>query len=300
MQKISELNLVPFFIAVYEEKTISAAAMRLGVTQPAVSKNISKLRAIYNDKLFVRNGNHTSPTPVAREIYPHFWNIYKEFSSTLRNRKEFSARTSNRNFKIACVSAVSYQVATKIIQVINDLAPKVSIEFHPLYTNDYQSDLRQHKYDLVIDVPHKHLSGLRYKEISEEQLVVICSNDHPRITEKITEEDFTKEHHVVMTTWDSRKDMFYESRIHNFPERKVRYRVTEPLQMISAVGHSQLLGVSTASLAYQFVDTYPIRVLPFPFSPSKVSINLIWHPTREGDNGLTWLIKTIKSNYLWR
>ncbi|WP_279501943.1 LysR family transcriptional regulator [Aeromonas veronii] len=119
----TELNLIPIFVAIYEERSLSWAATRMEISQPAVSKALKRLREIYGDPLFNRKVVGMEPTSFAIDIYPAMAAALKNFSSTLSTSRTFNPCTSQRVFSIACVRLVSAQLVPALLCKIRAHAP---------------------------------------------------------------------------------------------------------------------------------------------------------------------------------
>lgn len=132
--KNTDLNLIPIFVAIFEEQNLSKAAARLDISQPAVSKALARLRDIYDEPLFHRSPSGVEPTSFAVDIYPAMLTAFKNFTSTLSASSEFEAKVSNRIFSIACVSVASYELMPQLLKQIRQHAPNISLEVHPLFT----------------------------------------------------------------------------------------------------------------------------------------------------------------------
>lgn len=117
-----------------------------------MSKALARLRDIYDEPLFHRSSSGVEPTSFAVDIYPAMVAAIKNFTSTLSASVEFDPKVSNRIFSIACVSILSYELLPQLMKQIHELAPNIALEVHPLFTEDYESDLRLQRYDLIIDL----------------------------------------------------------------------------------------------------------------------------------------------------
>jgi len=157
----TELNLIPIFVAIYEERSLSRAATRMEISQPAVSKALKRLREIYDDPLFNRKVAGMEPTSFAIDIYPAMAAALKNFSSTLSTSRTFNPRTSQRVFSIACITLVSARLIPALLCKIREQAPGIALEVHPLFTEDMESDLRMQRYDLIIDMTQSGRSMLK-------------------------------------------------------------------------------------------------------------------------------------------
>jgi DNA-binding transcriptional LysR family regulator len=293
--KSTELNLIPLFVAIYEEQSLSRAATRLDITQPAVSKALARLRDIYNEPLFHRSSTGVEPTSFASDIYPAMSAALKNYTSTLSASREFDPKVSNRIFSMACVSVASYQLIPRLIKQLKEIAPNISLEIHPLFTEDYESDLRLQRYDVIIDMPPNVESNLKYDSLYSESLMVVCSQNHPRIGEEITIDEFLAEEHVVVSRWHARKSLLQKQHIAQLDSRVIACRVAGAMEMLPVIKGSDYIGILPSSTILEFQHMYQVKELALPFENSKQHLCAIYHPSRTSDSAHKWLRQQIQS-----
>ena len=289
MPKEIDFNLIPFFLAIYEEGNISVAAKKLGVTQPAASKNLKRLREKYDDVLFIRHHNGVSPSNKAIEIYPALAAANKLYASTLEHLNRFSPISSDRSFSMACINIASYQLIPELLTQVRKKAPNITIDVHPLYSEDYEMDLRVKRYDFVIDAPQLRTSSLRYKPIGKREIVVVCAKNHPRLGESISQTEFLNEDHIVLGSWQHKVNPLSNSDIVELSHRSTPYSVSNALDMLKTVEKTDVICLMDSTITKSFEQLMEIKVLPFPFEQTKWDLCLIYHPNRATDSGHKWM-----------
>ncbi|PST87119.1 LysR family transcriptional regulator [Photobacterium sp. NCIMB 13483] len=294
LMKSTELNLIPIFVAIYEEKNLSKAASRMNVSQPAVSKALKRLREIYNDPLFHRNTTGVEPTVFATDIYPAMSTALKNFTSTLSASREFDPKISNRIFSIAVVSTVSYSLIPKLMQQIRLCAPNIALEVHPQFTEDLESDLRLQRYDLVIDLALRGRTVLKSEVIYTERLRVVCRENHPRIGDSISLAEFLSEEHVAASRWHSRSSLLNADDIGELEARNIVIRAAGAFEMMPIIGSTDMIGMLPQSAIDDLGAYYKLKALDLPFDGQQHDLCTIWHPSRTADSGHRWLRQQIK------
>ncbi|HFQ5325881.1 TPA: LysR family transcriptional regulator [Vibrio vulnificus] len=293
--KNTDLNLIPIFVAIFEEQNLSKAAARLDISQPAVSKALARLRDIYDEPLFHRSPSGVEPTSFAVDIYPAMLTAFKNFTSTLSASSEFEAKVSNRIFSIACVSVASYELMPQLLKQIRQYAPNISLEVHPLFTEDYESDLRLQRYDLIIDMAPRGWTTLKVEPIFSERLMVVCCADHPRIADACSVAQFLAEDHVVVSRWHARKSLMSEEDIADLAQRKIVYRASGALEMLPVIHGSEYIGMLPESTINAFAGTYNIKAVSLPFEHDIYDLCAIWHPSRSSESAHQWLRNQLKA-----
>ncbi|EHZ7340724.1 LysR family transcriptional regulator [Vibrio vulnificus] len=293
--KNTDLNLIPIFVAIFEEQNLSKAAVRLDISQPAVSKALARLRDIYDEPLFHRSPSGVEPTSFAVDIYPAMLTAFKNFTSTLSASSEFEAKVSNRIFSIACVSVASYELMPQLLKQIRQHAPNISLEVHPLFTEDYESDLRLQRYDLIIDMAPRGWTTLKVEPIFSERLMVVCCADHPRIADACSVAQFLAEEHVVVSRWHARKSLMSAEDIADLAQRKIAYRASGALEMLPVIHGSEYIGMLPESTINAFAGTYNIKAVSLPFDHDVYDLCAIWHPSRSSESAHQWLRNQLKA-----
>ncbi|AIL72726.1 TPA: LysR family transcriptional regulator [Vibrio vulnificus] len=293
--KNTDLNLIPIFVAIFEEQNLSKAAARLDISQPAVSKALARLRDIYDEPLFHRSPSGVEPTSFAVDIYPAMLTAFKNFTSTLSASSEFEAKVSNRIFSIACVSVASYELMPQLLKQIRQHAPNISLEVHPLFTEDYESDLRLQRYDLIIDMAPRGWTTLKVEPIFSERLMVVCCADHPRIADACSVAQFLAEEHVVVSRWHARKSLMSAEDIADLAQRKIAYRASGALEMLPVIHGSEYIGMLPESTINAFAGTYNIKAVSLPFDHDVYDLCAIWHPSRSSESAHQWLRNQLKA-----
>ncbi|CAM4159561.1 LysR family transcriptional regulator [Vibrio neonatus] len=293
--KSTELNLIPFFVAVYEESSMSKAANRLGVSQPAVSKALKRLREIYDDPLFHRSPAGVKPTTFASDIYPALSASFKNFTSTLTATRDFDPKVSERIFSIACIPLVGYRLMPELLLKIKSLAPNIDLDVHPLFTEDHESDLRLQRYDLVLDMRPVEKTSLKIEKLGTESVRAIVRQGHPRISDSISIEQFLAEEHIAVSRWQSRSSFLSNDHFPELSKRKIVYRSPGILEVLPVVSSTDYISLFPSSLIKQVGGNYPIQVLETSFLDISEDLCMLWHPSRTAEAGHKWLRTQIQS-----
>lgn len=287
--KNTDLNLIPVFVAIFEERSLSRSANRLQITQPAVSKALKRLREIYNDPLFQRDANGMAPSPKAIDIYPALAAALTNYSSTISQGEVFEPAKSNRVYSFAVLSGIGNAFMPQFFSELRQLAPNINCEVHPTFAKDIEMDLRLQRYDFVIDADHFAPPFIKSEFMFEEQLVVVARKDHPRLKGQLTLEDFLKEEHTAVAGWKIRSSIMSQAQIKELEARKIAYRTSSISECIPIVANTDLIGLCARSIYETAKHQYFIQCFPIPLDISSINIKLYWHPSRDTDIGHVWM-----------
>ena len=146
-----DLNLLKVFDAIMEEHSISRAAVRLSVSQPAISNALNRLRVLYEDELFIRTAKGVAPTPKANEIAGIIRESLNNVSATLSAGEEFTPATSQRKFKVALTDYGELYFLPHLMQRLEKIAPDIDIICLPDSGATMTVDMKTGLVDLVWD-----------------------------------------------------------------------------------------------------------------------------------------------------
>jgi LysR family transcriptional activator for leuABCD operon len=281
-----DLNLLTVFDAVMQEQNITRAAHNLGMSQPAVSNAVARLKVMFNDELFMRQGRGIQPTQRARQLFGPI----RQSLQLIRNElpsSVFSPETSTRLFKLAICSPCDIRFAPQIMSSIQELAPNVNLHLDAEFDRQLSERMRYQEIDFVIDYACFDQQGFSSTEIFQDELVVVAAKSHPRVNGEISTESLTQERHAKL------------SKIHgqrSFSEQAYRdldvtpyYEGTSLSNVLYVVGQSELITIAPRWMIENAANKEQLQILKAPFSNAKISGFLSWHESSEKDKGHLWL-----------
>lgn len=282
-----DLNLLTVFDAVMQEQNITRAAHFLGMSQPAVSNAVSRLKATFNDELFMRHGRGIQPTQRARQLFGPIRQALQLVRNELPN-SIFVPETSNREFKLAVCSPSDIRFAPRIMSSIAEKSPSIQLHLDAEFDRQLPEKLRYQEVDFVIDYARFDQPGYSSTEIFSDELVVVVSANHPRIGLQITEQEFLSEKHATLSKVNGVRH-FYEHVYGGDATYKEAYQGTGLSNILYVVGQSELLTVVPRWLVDIIPNRDNYKVLPYPLENKKVAGYLSWHESSEKDKGHIWM-----------
>jgi len=145
-----DLNLLIYLDVLLREKNVTRAAEQLGVTQPAMSNILRRLRNLFNDPLLIRSSEGMTPTERALELQPRIRDALSDLSMILEPRTEFRPYTSNRVFRIMTSDYAEATLVPRLVKALRSEAPNVVLDFLTPSDVSYR-DMEQGKVDLAIN-----------------------------------------------------------------------------------------------------------------------------------------------------
>ena len=292
--KDTDLNLFIAFDVIYTEKNLTKSGQVLGITQPAVSNALARLRDLFNDELFIRTSRGMIPTPVANQLIGDIRNALSLIQNTISVSEKFDPSTANMTFKISIGDTSEYRLLPLLIKELAEIAPKVKVETYLTARKDAPRELASGAIDFSIDPPLQSDQHLKHEKIYQEDYVMIVRKDHPILDkEKITIEDYLDLSHIHISnrkTGMGHVDMtLYKLGL----SRDIYLRAQHFLVAPYIVEQSDMAITTTKGFA---VDrNLAWRELPFDIDP--LVLHLYWHENNDNESSSKWMRDLMLKTY---
>ena len=282
-----DLNLLTVFDAVMQEQNITRAAQNLGMSQPAVSNAVARLKVMFNDELFIRHGRGIQPTQRAKQLFRPIRQALQLVKNELPS-SFFAPESSTRQFKLAVCSPSDMRFAAKILNQITLQAPSVHLHMASEATADLAQKLRYQDIDFVVDYMRFDEVGFCSTQLFEDELVVVCAKNHPRLTDVMTVDMFAREKHAVLSQMAG-VTSFADDLYRRHPQHQRAYVGSSLSNILYVVGQSDLVAVAPRWLAEKVANNLELSVLPLSFYHTPISGYLSWHDSSQKDKGHVWM-----------
>jgi DNA-binding transcriptional LysR family regulator len=275
-----DLNLLKTFEALLEERSVTAAAARLGYTQPAVSNALRRLRAQLQDPLFVRTTRGMEPTPHASRLHAPLSSALQVLRASFGHKEAFDASTSRRRFLLLTIDLGEINLLPRLAVALRRAAPGVTLATERRPYERYREALESGEADLAWGrLPKGHVDFVQQALFSD-SWVCLARRGHPRVRGRLTREQFLAEQHLVV------RSSFLARRI---PARQVALEIANYLSVPPVLEATDLLCIVPRSLSDQFAGRYEVRALELPFRAPPSQIRQFWHKRAHHDPGHKWL-----------
>lgn len=292
--KETDLNLFIAFDVIYTEKNLTKSGQVLGITQPAVSNALSRLRELFDDELFIRTSKGMIPTPVANQIINDVRSALSLIQNTISETEKFDPSTADMTFKISIGDSSEYRLLPLLIKELAEVAPKIKVETYLTPRKDAPRELASGTINFSIDPPVHSDPHLKHEKIYEEDYVMIVRKDHPILEKKeITIQDYLDLSHIHISnrkTGLGHVDMtLYRLGL----SRDISLRAQHFLVAPYIVEQSDLAITTTKGFA---VDrNLAWRELPFEIDP--LVLHLYWHEAKDSDTSSKWMKELMLKTY---
>lgn len=295
-----DLNLLRVFNEIMTERSLTKAASKLALTQPAVSNALRRLREALGDDLLRRNGQGLEPTPRALALWPTVQQALQTLQETLAPGG-FVPAEANTTFVLAMADATAAELIPGLVQALDREAPGVTIRVVPLTTRDPRRLLDEEAADLAIGYFPAVMAGLtaqaqagetvpfEHQRLYLTQYVCVMRKDHPLAQEELTLERYCAARHLLVS-FSGRPYGFIDEALAGLGRR--RHIVLTVNQFFTAgrvVAGSDLLTV----LPRHFINVTGIAdqlvLRELPFNVPAVHVDALWHRRLQHSGAHAWL-----------
>ncbi len=304
--KTLDLNLLRVFDEVMSERSLTRAAHKLSITQPAVSNALRRFREAVGDDLIKRSGQEMLPTPRALALWPAVREALRQLQVVLMP-STFEPSAASTTFILTMADATAAELMPRLIEVLDQDAPGVSIRVVPLVTRDPRRLLADEEADMAIgyfpatfaDLTARAQAGeavaFAHQRLYSGEYVCVMRRDHPLAQAPLTLDLYCAARHLLVS-FSGRPFGFIDEALAQFGrDRRIVLTVNQFFTAGKVVANSNLLTV----LPRHFVnvtgiaDQLVLRELPFPVPP--VHVDALWHHRVHRESAHQWLRETIKS-----
>lgn len=284
-----DLNLLPIFVALMEECSVTRAAERLGMTQPALSNALSRLRTTLQDPLFVRERYGIRPTPVALELAPVIAEALAKLDDAVLGQQDFDPAKAERLLTIAPNGYVEFVLAPAIVARLRQAAPGIKLRLIP-YGNDLVetgvvSGTTALVLGRIVDPP----DNLVVHHLMDEGLACIVRADHPEIGDRITRDQFERLKHVnVEPPGRMRAGLFQALERHKL-RREVVVSAADFFVVAEMVAATDYCATLPTLICRRLASDPRLKVLPSPVDLGTFPVEMAWHVRYRHDAAHRWL-----------
>ena len=290
-----DLNLLTVFDAIYVEGNLTRAASHIGMSQPAMSNALNRLRHVTKDDLFVRDGRGLHPTPVATELAPIIRQALNLLELGLETTPGLKAGRLQA-FSIAGLDYYEVVILPRLLEVIEDRAPGTTVKAVTGNSTDMEKPLRFGDIDLLIDYVPLGDKEFRCEVLFVETRVVLMDKDTMGDRTSISLEEFATSGHVNRAgrEGDERLDDIDTMLGKAHRRRDIQVTINNWLAMPAVLAGTKLIGVAPSRIAELYAPGFGLAVVPLPLEVRPIPMYMIWHESRDDHHAHRWLRAQLK------
>ena len=289
-----DLNLFVVFDVIYTERNLTKSGEVLGITQPAVSNALSRLRENFNDELFVRTSKGMVPTPVAENMVNDIRQALDLIRNSISESETFNPKTAKATFRISIGDTSEYRLLPQLIKNISYLAPGVDVESYLTPRTETPKELAAGNIDFAIDPPIHSDPNLRNKKIYQDDYVLVVNKKHPIAKKKkISLEDYFNLSHIHISKRASGLGHVDTTLNRLGLARRIALKAQHFLVAPYIIDQSNLAMTTIKS----FSRGRELKVFQLPFKINPLVLHLYWHVNKDMDPANKWMRELILKTY---
>jgi DNA-binding transcriptional LysR family regulator len=288
-----ELNLLMVFDAIMTERSITRAAHRLSMTQPAVSNAVSRMRVAWKDELFVKDGRNIQPTLHAQNL----WNQVREPLISLTEAvdpKSFDPATAKRTFRVAVTDIIVDMAWAELRCTIEKEAPGVNIHAVPYTITNTDQVLEDAEVDMVLGGTGVISNTFRAEYLFTPIFVCIMNHDHPLAKPGISLEEFAAADHLFVSLSGDITGYTDQVLLQHGLSRRIAVTVNHFSSVANLIKRSDLICVIPISAVAKEIIAGDIAATMPPIEIMPEQVSTLWHKRQDRDQGLIWLREHFK------
>ena len=289
-----DLNLLLVFHHLLREKRVSAVATVLGMSQPAVSSALGRLRSSLGDELFLRTQRGMEPTPYALQLAEPVATALDGLQQALNVRASFDPATSERSFTLAMTDVGEMYFLPVLMDALAGAAPGVTLNVVAVTSASLKDDMASGRTDLALGLLPQLQAGFFQQALFRQPYVCLMREGHPLAhAEGLTLSDFAAASHVrVMAagTGHGRIDAAISETLEQQDlQRRIRLTVPNYVALGDVLGHSDLIATVPERFAQRVTRPFALTTRALPLAVDGSAIHQFWHARLHKDPGHQWL-----------
>ena len=289
-----DVNLIVVLDAILTEMNLTRAAEAIGMSQPAVSGALARLRTQFNDPLLVRKGKVFEPTERAIELKPIVAQAMVEIQRTFEILPTFDPATSTRTFFLEASDYVLAQITSPLLKLIEAEAPGVNISFDVMPPELGISQVDLLRRDVIIAATGLGIAGKR-KALFSDVFVCIADSKNQRIVDGEFDLDALADlRHCQVSFGDGvpTPTDFLLSDVGIVP--RVGVRVQGFLPVPFTIANSEMIGFVPERIANEYGPGLDLAIVKTPLPQATLIESVHWHPSKSSDPALKWLVEMLR------
>ncbi len=285
-----DLNLLLVFHHLLRENRVSAVATVLGMSQPAVSSALGRLRASLGDELFLRTQRGMEPTPYAQQLAEPVAAALEGLQQALNVRASFDPATSQRSFTLAMTDVGEMYFLPVLMDALAQAAPGVTLNVVAVTSASLKDDMASGRTDLALGLLPQLQAGFFQQALFRQPYVCLMREGHPLASANaLTLPDFAATDHVRVIAAGTGHGRVDEALERQGLQRRIRLTVPHYVALGDVLGHSDLIATVPERFAQRVTRPFGLTTRALPLTVDGSVIHQFWHARLHKDPGHQWL-----------
>jgi len=284
-----DLNHLVLFQHLMVERRVSRVAETMGLTQPAVSNTLAKLRRQFGDELFVRTPAGMMPTPFAEQLAEPIGYALGMIHSGLNQHRAFDPGTVKRAITLGMTDIGEIVFLPALVERLRREAPGISLSTVRNSATNLRDDMQAGKVDLAIGPLPQLKAGFFQRRLFRQRYVCLFRRGHPIDRKRLTLADFKAAEHLSVVSAGTGHGKVDELIRRAGVERTVRLTIPHFVGVGHILQRTDLVATVTERLADSLAEPFGLAYRPHPVELPEIAINVFWHAKVHRSPAHQWL-----------
>jgi len=284
-----DLNLLVVFQQLMTERRVSRVAENLGLTQPAVSNSLAKMRRIFGNELFLRTPAGMVPTPLAEQLGESIGYALAMIHSGLNQQTQFDPAATKQSMTIGMTDIGEIVFLPTLVDRLSREAPGVMLSTVRNATANLKDDMESGRVDLAIGLLPQLKAGFFQRQLFRQRYVCLFRKNHRLDKKKMSLAEFRTAEHLVVVSAGTGHGAIDSLMKRSGIDRLVRLTVPHFVGVGHILRSTDLVATVPERLAIHLAEPFELAYLPHPVRLPEIAINVFWHAKAHRSMANQWL-----------
>jgi LysR family transcriptional regulator, mexEF-oprN operon transcriptional activator len=291
-----DLNLALVFLVIYSEKSVTGAAHRLFLTQPAVSASLAKLRDLCGDALFVRQGRNLRATPFADQLAITFKPALAQLQAGFTDRQLFDPKIANTVFRIGLLDDIEIGLLPAISRDLRRYSPGIKLNIRASDFRSLPAQFEREEVDVAVGVFDELSKGITREKVLDASFRCLFDPQITKIGKVLTLDRYLGMEHILVSFSGDFQGLFEEKFAHTPHRRNIVVNTPRFAALPYLIKGSSLVATVPEYLAYRFANTFGLATIAAPFVAETFALEIVWPSFLDSAPDHQWLRSRLKKS----
>lgn len=293
--ELNDLRLLKTFQVLMAERSVSRAATHLGLSQPAMSHCLAKLRAVFDDPLLIKRSGLMVPTQRGLDLQKEVTALLQRVQRLIAAPSAFSPLTAKQHFRVMSPEFAGALMTPPLLLKLARDAPNVDVSFQAADPTRALEYLESGEFDCRLGWWPAPAPGLRHKILFADRMVTIVRSDGAHARGGLTREQYLDARHIRVQPPGLSFSMrsLDQAAVRLGHRLRIAALVQNAIIMMESIERSDFIGTMTERLAQRLVRHFGVRILPLPLTVPDLKVALYWHERTQRQPAQRWFRETL-------
>jgi DNA-binding transcriptional LysR family regulator len=289
-----DLNLLIAFAVLFREQSVSMAADKLHLGQPAVSGSLARLREMFDDPLFIRSGHRMQPTARATELHTELMPLLEQLQSALFQQAQFDPASAKATVTIGMTDWVEMWLMPQLVPALREQAPGVRLN---VVASDPFTDAQRLEggdLDMAISVANQSARWMERELLTPMEFVTLWHPSQLQLDAPLSAQTYAAQQHVMVRYREASSSHIDTLLARQGMKREISYTTPHFSALPGLLSKMPSLATVPQGLCENWQQTWGLRSSPVPLEMEPLEVALLWHQRHNSDAALMWVRAFIK------